>query len=132
MTNQNQNFNSNLPSIIKVEFNGKQTFSINSWELFQKLENKNYSAWCHNILSDGDEGSDFIFANNTGVNRKRGRERKEYLFSLDFAKHIVLLSHTDFGNLNCLKRIMKEVLMKKPHVYHYVPFCIISKNLWVI
>jgi len=90
-------FNTNLPAIRKVEFNGKQVYAINSWELFQKLGRSNYSSWCkHEILDMGKEGVDYILITSSYL-IQRGRRRKEYLLSTEFSKHLVLQSRSEFG-----------------------------------
>lgn len=107
MTEIEQSFNSNIPTtqdfsrdlpvMHRAEFGGKQKYAVNSWELFQKLGLRLYSVWCSNeILDIGNKNTDFIFVVSNNKNRK-GRPRKEYLLSLDFAKHLVLQSRTDFG-----------------------------------
>lgn len=98
-TEYNQDFNSNLPAIRKADFKGKQVHAINSWELFQKLGLSNYSVWCHDqILTQGEEGLDFIFVVSSDLNR-RGRSRNEYQLSIDFTKHLVLQSKSEFGKM---------------------------------
>ncbi len=90
-------FNSNLPIIRKADFNGKQKYSINSWELFEKLERTNYANWCRDeIIDKGIENTDFILRSATSLNQK-GRPRREFLLSIEFTKHLVLQSNAVFG-----------------------------------
>jgi phage anti-repressor protein len=77
--------------------------AVSAQELYNKLEldNSNFTRWANkNILKNSyaikGEDWDFYFSSYTTKNKK-GRPAKDYVLSMDFAKRLCMVSHSNRG-----------------------------------
>jgi phage anti-repressor protein len=88
----------NFPSIIKHKFDGKTEQAVSVRDLYEKLDlhPNHFAKWCKlNIEETMENGKEWIF--HTQGEKRRGRPTKDYIVTLNAAKHLAMLARTDAG-----------------------------------
>jgi phage anti-repressor protein len=80
------------------EIGDKEVLGMNARDLWESLSvKKKYGDWIKDKLSIFSKGSDYEVFNANVKNPLRGRPKREYVITLDTAKHIALMSKTNVG-----------------------------------
>ena len=90
----------NLIKITNTVFNGENIQAVNARDLWRELESKQeFANWIKNRIKDSQaiEGQDFIVFDKNIKNPLGGRPEKEYIVSLDMAKHFCMLERNEKG-----------------------------------
>lgn len=86
----------NYPKIIKHEIDNTLVNAVNARDLHEKLNiGKDFSTWVKDRLEDFDLENDYVVFPKIG--EKGGRPLKEYILTLDTAKHISMVERNEIG-----------------------------------
>lgn len=87
-----------MQKLIKVTRNEKQEQVVSARELHEVLELKGqFTNWADRVLKRWEENVDFI-SFNVDVNPTNGVPIKNYLFTVEMAKHICMMCETEKGD----------------------------------
>lgn len=87
-----------LIEIQKHNFNGSECNAVNARDLYEYLEVKrDFSDWIKDQLVDFIEGESYSLKLGNRVDGKAGKPRREYILTIDTAKHIAMLNRSNKG-----------------------------------
>lgn len=87
----------NLPTIVPQVIDGVEVNAINARELWENLEVKTkFADWISRKIDDSMfvEGQDYLVLKTENRNNRNLQESKDYIISLEMAKHLAMMEKT--------------------------------------
>lgn len=116
-----------MKELIKVkEDNGKQLVSARELYLGLGLNVANWKRWYETSIENNEffkENVDWISIRHNDENSKGGRPTKDFIITLDFAKHIAMMARTEKSHeyrnyfIECEKKLKEQNIKKLPQNY---------------
>lgn len=88
----------NFPVVVKHNFDGRQEQAVYVRELYEKLglDAGHYKRWCKlNLEEVYENGLDWVFRHEG--EKSTGRPTRDYIVTLDTAKHLAMVARTEAG-----------------------------------